>query len=117
MSKIGGNLLEGKSITNISLPVYVFEKQSNLSRYASTLAYLQYLDQAVGLPAQQQIKQVLPFAYTTVILYINMQKPFNPILGETYQGYINGCPVYAEQVSHHPPISNLVLYGRGYKVY
>lgn len=51
MSKIGGNLLEGKSITNISLPVYVFEKQSNLSRYASTLAYLQYLDQAVGLPA------------------------------------------------------------------
>ncbi len=22
------------------------------------------------------------------------QKPFNPILGETYQGDIDGCPIY-----------------------
>jgi hypothetical protein len=32
-------------------------------------------------------------------------KPFNPILGETYQGEIGGIPVFVEQISHHPPIS------------
>lgn len=30
LSKIGSNLLKGKSILSISLPVYVFEKRSNL---------------------------------------------------------------------------------------
>jgi hypothetical protein len=34
-------------------------------------------------------------------------KPFNPILGETYEGvYESGVLVYAEQISHHPPISS-----------
>ena len=50
-------------------------------------------------------------------LYIDMEKPFNPILGETFQGWVNGCPVYAEQISHHPPISAIYMVGRGYKVY
>jgi hypothetical protein len=27
-------------------------------------------------------------------LTIASQKPFNPILGETYQGDIDGCPIY-----------------------
>jgi hypothetical protein len=46
-----------------------------------------------------------------------MQKPFNPILGETYQGLIDGCPIYGEQISHHPPISSVLLKGRGYTLY
>ena len=34
-------------------------------------------------------------------------KPFNPILGETYQGvYSSGVRVHAEQISHHPPVSS-----------
>ena len=34
-------------------------------------------------------------------------KPFNPILGETYQAeYSRGLRVYAEQISHHPPVSS-----------
>jgi hypothetical protein len=47
-----------------------------------------------------------------------MQKPFNPILGETFQGYLKGIPIYYEQISHHPPISSyymkceeFILYG------
>jgi hypothetical protein len=46
-----------------------------------------------------------------------MDKPFNPILGETYQTIIDGCPVYGEQISHHPPISAVFMKGRGYKIY
>ena len=33
-------------------------------------------------------------------------KPFNPLLGETYELFIPGkLKFIAEQVSHHPPIS------------
>ncbi len=38
-------------------------------------------------------------------------------MGETYQGYVDGCPVYIEQISHHPPISAYYMVGRGYKMY
>lgn len=29
---------------------------------------------------------------------------------------MNGCPVYGEQISHHPPISALMFVGRGYTI-
>lgn len=31
--------------------------------------------------------------------------------------WIEGCPCYAEQISHHPPISSILMVGKGYKVY
>lgn len=43
-------------------------------------------------------------------------KPFNPILGETFQGRINGMPIYLEQISHHPPVSAFLMYGKDYKL-
>ena len=39
------------------------------------------------------------------VTYPNIEKPFNPILGETFQTTLDGIPVYWEQISHHPPIS------------
>jgi len=50
-------------------------------------------------------------------LALSMKKPLNPILGETYQGEIDGCPVYGEQVCHHPAITYVMMIGRGYKIY
>lgn len=50
-------------------------------------------------------------------MLIGQRKPFNPILGETYQGWINGNPIYLEQISHHPPISAFYMSGKGYKLY
>jgi hypothetical protein len=56
---------------------------------------------------------------------VKPSKPFNPILGETYEGFmsldfqnLNNLEdnnvkdvyrIYAEQISHHPPISNLLI--------
>lgn len=57
------------------------------------------------------------FALSTSLLYLSQEKSFNPILGETSQMWIDGCPVYAEQISHHPPISSILMIGRGYKIY
>jgi hypothetical protein len=37
-------------------------------------------------------------------------------LGETYQCWIDECPIYFEQVSHHPPIAAFLMVGRGYRV-
>lgn len=63
------------------------------------------------------MKAVIAFSIGNALLYIEMAKPFNPILGETYQGFIDGCPIYGEQIAHHPPISSLLMIGRGYFIH
>ncbi len=68
------------------------------------------------------MKELDRFLYTVVFgmtnspMYLEMEKPFNPIIGETFQCSINGCPAYAEQISHHPPIAAFMFYGRGYRI-
>ena len=63
------------------------------------------------------MKLVMCFGLGFSLNYIQMDKPFNPILGETYQAIVDGCPIYGEQISHHPPISSLSMVGRGYILY
>jgi hypothetical protein len=60
------------------------------------------------------MKAVIGYSLGNILLYINMAKPFNPVIGETFQGFIDGCPLYGEQTSHHPPISTIFMVGRGY---
>jgi hypothetical protein len=61
-----------------------------------------------------RIKYVVAFNISCAIAEIQMEKPFNPILGETFQAIIDNCPVYGEQISHHPPVSAVLMKGRGY---
>ncbi|CAD8184504.1 unnamed protein product [Paramecium pentaurelia] len=118
LKSIGSNLLSGKSILNISLPVEVFESRSNLERFCYSFTFApQILEKAAKIDnIIEQMKYTIAFGCSSIIMYMSLEKPFNPILGETYQGFINGCPVYAEQVSHHPPISAFQLKGRGYDI-
>jgi hypothetical protein len=44
-------------------------------------------------------------------------KPFNPILGETFQTKIGNTNIYLEQTSHHPPILNFYVINDNFKVY
>lgn len=45
-------------------------------------------------------------------------KPFNPILGETFQAKIGkNTIIYMEQTSHHPPIYNFLILNPNYKCY
>ena len=50
LKKIGSNLLTGKSILSISLPVDIFETRSNLERVANSMVYAPfYLEKAAKL--------------------------------------------------------------------
>jgi hypothetical protein len=52
-----------------------------------------------------QMKNITAFLASLPTLEVRMQKPFNPILGETLQVYLKGIPLFYEQISHHPPVS------------
>jgi hypothetical protein len=54
----------------------------------------------------ERFKLVIAYMISGIHLMANCAKPFNPLLGETYQAeFPNGTNVFCEHVSHHPPIT------------
>lgn len=91
------------------MPVYFNEPISFLQRFAEDLSYNEIL-----LKAAQERDPLLRLAYIAsfaVTSYTSSEfrtmKPFNPLLGETFELEKDGFRLISEQVSHHPPISAL----------
>lgn len=81
---------------NISLPVDIFVGKSNLELFIQSLCYAPImLEKVVTMDPMQKFKKAAAFGISMSPLYLIMEKPFNPILGETFQAWINGCPAYA----------------------
>lgn len=97
MTTLRNNIFSGRGVLNISLPVQIFNCDSNLQRlaYCQSLAPYYLEKAAVENNPMERMKYVLVHGLTNSLLYVDVEKPFNPILGETYQGSIAGCPIYA----------------------
>ncbi|KAG2496088.1 hypothetical protein HYH03_005691 [Edaphochlamys debaryana] len=103
---------EGINLTKISLPVCLFEARSFLERLTTNWEYNSLLQHAAACsdPADR-MRWTVAFAVSGLCRQVSFHKPFNPILGETYQAvYPNGIRVFCEQISHHPPISSWEVY-------
>lgn len=101
----------GKDLTKISFPVSFNEPTSMLQRMAEDMTYAPLLDTAVRQKESSlRMAFVAAFACSNYVTTLGrVAKPFNPMLGETFE-YINldeKCKYryQSEQVSHHPPIS------------
>ncbi|KAL6750754.1 hypothetical protein V8C86DRAFT_2799239 [Haematococcus lacustris] len=109
LKNVGSNMFrDGINLTKISLPVCLFEARSFLERITSNWEYLDLLVAAAhATDPADRMKYVVAFALSGLCRQVSFHKPFNPILGETYQSrFANGVEVFCEQISHHPPISS-----------
>lgn len=98
----------GKDMTRMTLPVSFNEPTSLLQRVAEDMEYTDLLDTAAErLDSTERMVYVAAFAASEYASTIGrVAKPFNPLLGETYE-YVRPDKQYrffVEQVSHHPPI-------------
>jgi hypothetical protein len=121
IKKIGSNLLSGKSIMNVSLPVNIFDPRTLLQVYAYELSFAPiYLSRAFYSYIQiEKIKWVTVFLISQLHLSPLQTKPFNPIIGETFQCKIGNMNVYLEQTINKPPTCNLYAFSDdgNFKVY
>jgi len=95
-------------MTKMTLPVTFNEPTSLLQRVAEDMEYTDLLDTAAErLESSERMVYVAAFAASEYASTIGrVAKPFNPLLGETYE-YARpdkGYRFFIEQVSHHPPI-------------
>ncbi|CAD8094503.1 unnamed protein product [Paramecium sonneborni] len=118
LTRIGASLMMGKSITSVSMPVSIFEARSNTERVCNSMGFAPiYLENAAqSQDIYYRIKQCAAFQFGFIFMYLSCEKPFNPILGETFQGFYDNCPIYCEQISHHPPICAIQMFGRQYRI-
>ena len=110
-----------KDISKMSVPVYFNQPLSILQACSQPAEFLDILDQAIA--EQDPIKRLaylgchLAYQHSTIEKF--PPKPFNPLLGETFEFIKPGKYAYlAEQVSHHPPITAYYIRGEsGYLRY
>jgi len=100
--------MEGRGIVAVSLPVKIFEKRSAIEKmcdlWCTGPKYLVMAGEAKD--PLQRMKLVITFVVSGFHQVATQRKPFNPILGETYEAYWpDGTRIYNEHISHHPPIS------------
>ena len=63
----------------------------------------------------KRLAKIAVFSVVRSILFKDrVMKPFNSLLGETYELVTPNYRLIAEQVSHHPPISACYIQGDGY---
>ncbi|XP_046872620.1 oxysterol-binding protein 2 isoform X2 [Hypomesus transpacificus] len=112
----------GKELSKIPMPVNFNEPLSMLQRLTEDLEYHELLDRAARCDSLEQLCLVAAFSVSSYSTTLHRTaKPFNPLLGETYEldrledhGYRSLC----EQVSHHPPAAaHHVISQRGWTLW
>ena len=114
------SLSEGRGIVGVSLPIRVFEPRSTIERIVDWWAYIPlYIHKAVAAKTiKERMKVIVTLTFSSLHASMSQWKPFNPILGETYEGsFVDGSKIYCEHISHHPPITAFYVKGDGYKFY
>ncbi|KAK2382387.1 oxysterol-binding protein-related protein 3C [Trifolium repens] len=92
----------GADVTSlVTLPVIIFEPMTMLQKMAELMEYSHLLDQAdESEDPYMQLVYASSWAISVYFAYQRTWKPFNPILGETYElTNHNGITFLAEQVS------------------
>ena len=107
----------GKDLSKISMPVTLNEPLSTLQWLCEELEYSDLVDKAVSsFTPLERMSWVTAFAISAYGSTRARHKPFNPLLGETYECVREdkGFRYISEQVSHHPPVSCVHATGTGW---
>mmetsp|Transcript_35594 Transcript_35594/g.79082 ORF Transcript_35594/g.79082 Transcript_35594/m.79082 type:complete len:531 (+) Transcript_35594:289-1881(+) len=119
IKSMGRRLLTGSlNLINTPFPVTMFEPRSYLEKLADVWVYPRYLSQAaVAVNPLERMKFVMTWFVAGLHHgFEKWKKPFNPILGETWEATLpDGSSMFMEQISHHPPVSAFHLEGPGNK--
>ncbi|KAF3783527.1 Oxysterol-binding protein-related protein 2A [Nymphaea thermarum] len=114
----------GKDLSRVCLPVYFNEPISSLQKCFEDLEYSYLLDRAYKYGKRGDgLMRVLHVAAFAISAYSSSEgrhrKPFNPLLGETYEADYpdKGVRFLSEKVSHHPTIIACHSEGNGWKLW
>jgi len=115
VKEIGRKILSGSlNLTQISFPIVCMQANTALHNTVKGLLMSPlYLNKAASISDHlERFKLVIMCSISSYLYTSTFEKPLNPILGETLHGKLeDGGEIWAEQTSHHPPVSHFYIEG------
>ena len=111
ISQLARGILKGGAI-GLSLPIRIFEPRTMLERITDWFAFAPVILKKAGACGDkvEAFKQVISFSLSALFRSSQQLKPFNPMLGETYQAFWeDGSQIYLEHTCHNPPVSHFYV--------
>ena len=122
IKQAGIMLITGQNVIRMSLPIKIFQPKSQIERLANIFSIFWLLktsnekeDDKLDL-----MKHLVALVSGLFYYAMDLQKPFNPFLGETFQGYfIDGTKIYIEHICHDPSLDSFFITNEktGLKIY
>ena len=108
----------GKDLTSFQFPVSFSEPISFTSRGIEVAKHSYLLKEATFLKSSAERCAYVTSYCITIFGYFlrRINKPFNPLLGETFEFECDDWKGFAEQVSHHPPITAYYIESKYFKL-
>jgi hypothetical protein len=122
IGKVMKNIVQFKRVTDIRLSVKIIEPRSLVDRMTDMWSFAPlFLVQAATEDSGPiaRMKKVMAFSIAGLYLSVSQLKPFNPILGETYQGFFPGTDVaiYCEKIKHSPVTIRYLMVHPAFRFY
>jgi hypothetical protein len=120
LKQITKSITSGLGAVGVSLPIRIFEPRSTIERMMDRFSFAPvFLKQAAQSTDQfDRFLSVIAFGVSGLYMAAKQSKPFNPLLGETFQGnFPDGTQVFAEHVSHHPPVDSFFILAANYVIF
>ena len=121
ITKFGKNLFEGKSIINVSFPIFLYDKRAYSQVIAYEMRSLPYFitRACYAKDKLEKLKWIVVHLFSMLHISTIQTQPFKPVLGETFQCKIGDLIFYVENTKTEPLINN--YYGfvenKNYKIY
>ena len=117
IAQIGRQLIQGKfNLTKTSFPIKCMSQDTILQVIGSVASPCCPYFNAASKTSDpiERMKYVIVASFGYLYPCHTWDKPLNPIIGETYQATMgDGTNIFLEQISHHPPISYVLVEGPG----
>lgn len=110
--------LIGKDLSKFALPVFINEPAGILMKGGEYGFFSHMLEDACKEPNSIKRLAIVIANFAAVFNQVmgRITKPFNPLLGETYEFIGKNWRFLGEMVSHHPPVFSMVLQGDGWEI-
>ena len=116
VKQVGKNVIAGRDLLTVtfpvrsSAPISMIEYTSRQNSYGPI-----FMNRAsASSDPVERMRLIMTWNIACQHTMSGFLKPFNPVLGETYQGCLSdGTMITAEQVSHHPPVQAWNVQGPG----
>lgn len=109
----------GQDLTKISLPVILCEPLTLLQKACENANSQESYLQKAAKTTDSCRRLAMTIAHSITQFNATKgrtKKQFNPLLGETYELVTDDYRFFAEQVSHHPPVTAYYQEGNGYSL-